>query len=424
MFLVIGIILAFGLFAVGVPIAVSFGLGAAITLLFNYGMPFSTLCNMMFGGLNHFTWVAVPLFIFAGNLMVYSNSSKALLDFVQSVLGHITGGIAASAVIACCFFAALTGSGAATIAAIGTLMIPRMRETGYSDGFSVGLISVTGTLGNLIPPSLFFIIYGMLIEDSIATLFLAGLLPGLLTGFMIMVTAVVMCKIKKIGTLERVSWGVRGKTLIRALPALSIPVIILGGIYAGIFTPTEAATIACVIAVVAGFWYKGMTWEAFKKASYATIRVTSMLLFLICTATLLGKVLVLSGLPQTMTNVVVDWGLSPTAFLIGFTIVLLILGTFMEGTPMLYVTLPIVMPCALALNISLIHLGVIYCLAILVGQITPPVGIMLYMGSSISKVPPETVIRGAIPFLITMTVALILIVMFPSISLYLPSLMK
>jgi TRAP-type C4-dicarboxylate transport system permease large subunit len=149
-----------------------------------------------------------------------------------------------------------------------------------------------------------------------------------------------------------------------------------------------------------------------------------MLLFLIGTATLLGKVLVLSGFPQTLTNLVVGWNLSPTAFIIGFSIVLLIMGTFMEGTPMLYVTLPIIMPCALALNVNLFHLGVIYCVAILIGQITPPVGIMLYVGSSISKVPPQVVIRGAMPFLITMAVALVLLCIFPGISLFLPSLMK
>jgi C4-dicarboxylate transporter DctM subunit len=422
--LAIGLIIAFGFFIIGVPIAVSFGLGAALVLIYHNGLPFSSIASMMFGGLDHFTWVAVPLFIFAGNLMIRSNSAKALLDFVQAMLGHITGGIAASAVLACVFFAALTGSGAATIASIGTLMIPRMRETGYSDGFSVGLISVTGTLGNLIPPSLFFIIYGMLIEESIAKLFLAGLLPGLLIAFMIMVTAVIICKHQKVGTLAPANWRVRGKTFVCALPALSIPVLILGGIYTGIFTPTEAAAIACVIAVVAGFWYKGMTWKTFQKASFDTLRVTSMLLFLIGTATLLGKVLVLSGFPQTLTNLVVGWNLSPTAFIIGFSIVLLIMGTFMEGTPMLYVTLPIIMPCALALNVNLFHLGVIYCVAILIGQITPPVGIMLYVGSSISKVPPQVVIRGAMPFLITMAVALVLLCIFPGISLFLPSLMK
>lgn len=415
--------MAFGLFAIAVPISVSFGLGAAVVLLFNYNMPFATLSNMMYGSLNHFTWVAVPLFIFAGNLMIHSNSAEALLDFIQAMIGHIIGGIAATAVIACCFFGALSGSGAATIASVGTLMIPKMRAMGYGEGYSAGLVSVTGTLGNLIPPSLFFIVYGMLAEESIAVLFAAGLIPGLLTGLMIMITAVVIAKRKKVPALERESWSVRGKTFVYALPALSIPVLILGGIYSGLFTPTEAATIACVIAIVAGFWYKGMNWQAFQKASHDTLRVTSMLLFLICTATLLGKVLVLSGLPQTMTNLVIAWNLSPTAFLIGFTVVLLILGTFMEGTPMLYVTLPIVMPCAAALDISIVHLAVVYCMAILVGQITPPVGIMLYMGSSIAKIPPEVVIRGAMPFLITMIAALLLMCIFPSFSLFLPNLL-
>jgi C4-dicarboxylate transporter, DctM subunit len=421
--LALGIIIAFGLFAVAVPISISFGLGAAVALVFNYHMPFATLSNMMFGGLNHFTWVAVPLFVFAGNLMVYSKSAEALLDFIQAMIGHIVGGIAAGAVIACCFFAALSGSGGATIASVGTVFLPRMRAMGYGEGFSAGLISVTGTLGNLIPPSLFFIIYGMLAEESIAVLFAAGLIPGLLTGFMIMVTALVICTRSKVAVLKKEPWSVRGKTFVHALPALSIPIIILGGIYAGIFTPTEAATIACVVAIAAGFYYKGMNWQVYKKSAYGTLRVTSVLLFLIATATLLGKVLVLSGLPQAMTNQVIAWNLSPTAFLLGFTVVLLILGTFMEGTPMLYVTLPLVMPCAIALNISIIHLGVIYCLAVLVGQITPPVGIMLYMGSSIAKLPPEVVIRGAMPFLLTMIVALLLICIFPGISLFLPNLM-
>ncbi|MCP4722995.1 MAG: TRAP transporter large permease [Desulfobacteraceae bacterium] len=420
--LTLGIIIAFGLFAVAVPISVSFGLGAAVVLLFEYHMPFATLSSMMYGSLNHFTWVAVPLFIFAGNLMIHSNSAEALLDFIQAMIGHIIGGIAATAIIACCFFGALSGSGAATIASIGTLMIPKMRSMGYDEGYSAGLVSVTGTLGNLIPPSLFFIIFGMLAEESIAVLFAAGLIPGLLTGLMLMITAVVIAKYKKIPALERASWGVRRKTFVHALPALSIPVLILGGIYSGLFTPTEAATIACVIAVLAGFYYKGMNWQSLQKASHSTLRITSMLLFLICTATLLGKVLVLSGLPQDMTNLVIAWNLSPTAFLIGFTIVLLILGTFMEGTPLLYVTLPIVMPCTHALDISIIHLAVVYCLAILVGQITPPVGIMLYMGSSIAKIPPAVVIRGAMPFLLTMIVALLLICIFPGISLLLPNL--
>ena len=422
--LTIGLVLAFGLFIIGVPIAVSFGLGAAIVLIFHNALPVSSISNMMYGNLDHFTWVAVPLFVFAGNLMVRSNSAKALLDFIQAVLGHITGGIAASAVIACVFFGALTGSGAATIAAIGTLMIPRMREMGYSDGFSTGLISVTGTLGNLIPPSLFFIIYGMLVEKSIASLFMAGVIPGMLAAALLTVTAVIICKVKHFKTLEPVNANARWKAFLYAIPALMIPVVILGGIYGGIFTPTEAATVACVIAILAGFWYKGMTWEAFKVASYDTLRVTSMLLFLICTATLLGKVLVLTGFPQILTKLVVAWELKPLAFIIGVSIVLLIMGVFMEGTPLLYVTLPIIMPCAITLNISLIHLGVVYAVAILIGQITPPVGIMLYVGSSIAKTPADVVIRGAIPFLIAMVVTLILVCAFPGISLFLPSMMR
>jgi len=421
--LIIGLIVAFGLFLVGIPICISFGLGASLALILHSGLPFSSVGNLIFDQLAHFSWVAVPLFIFAGNLMVKSKSANAILDFMQSILGHIPGGIAVSAVVSCMFFAALSGSGSATIAAVGTIMIPRMREMGYSDSLSSGVISVAGTLGNLIPPSIFFIIFGMLVEESIAKLFMAGILPGLLVGGIMSIVTIMYAKKEAIHTTTASSWNQIIVTFIKAIPALLIPIVILGGIYGGIFTPTEAAAVACIVALLAGFWYKGISWKTFEAAAFDSLRVTAMLMFLIGTAILLAKVLVLTGLPQIVSNTVADFHLGRILFTLVLSIMLIIFGTFMEGTPMMYVTVPIILPSALLSGVSPIHLGVIYCMAVLIGQVTPPVGIMLYVTSSISGIPAEVVIKGAIPFLIAMVFALVLICLFPQISLFLPGLL-
>jgi C4-dicarboxylate transporter DctM subunit len=368
--------------------------------------------------------LAVPLFVFAGNLMLYGKSSKYLVEFFDSFVRQVPGGLAIVTVVACAFFAAISGSGSATIAAIGGIMLPVMAEKGYGAGLRTGCLAVSGTLGNLIPPSIFFVLYGLITETSIGELFMAGFLPGFLCAALLGITAAIICKREGYAVEPPASWRERRKAFINAIPAILMPTIVLGGIYGGVFTPTEAAAVSCIYGAFIGFFvYRGLSLKNLMTAARGAVQLTCMLLLLISAAILLSKAFIVAQFPQTLTNFVIEAQFSPTMYLVFFNILLIILGCFIEGTPMLFVVTPLLLPPALALGISPIHFGVLFCINVLIGQITPPVGIMLYFTSGYAKVPTQIVIKGALPFLGAMVVALFIVTFLPSIALYLPSLM-
>jgi len=417
-----GFILDLFLFGSGAPIFIAFGLGSAIVLLCHFDMSVTVLSQVMFKSIGAFVLLAVPLFIFAGNLMLQGGSSRRLLNAIDSFTGHLPGGMLVSTVLACAFFAALSGSGGATIAAIGTIMYPVMMDKGYGERLSTGVISVAGTLGNLIPPSIFFVMYGAVTETSVARLLAAGLVPGLVATVIIGTLGVVMCIRRGVALRPPSSWGERFTSLWKGLGALFMPIFILGGIYGGIFTPTEAAAVACVYAIVIGVVaHRELTWTGVKVSAASAIRSTSMIFVLLAAIALMNQVLVFSGISQTITKAIVGLGLGQVGLLLMIDAFLIAITFFVEPFALMFVVMPILAPVCNAMGISLILVGVLFCMCALIGQITPPMGLLLYFTARITKVPAEEIIRGALPFLGAMTLATLIVTFFPALALWLPS---
>lgn len=415
----IGLLLLF----LGLPIFVTFAFIGCLLFATYAHWPLATAPSIMFHEIDKVLLLACPFFVFAGNAMVFGKTSVVLVDVMRRIFGRFPGGLAITAVASSAFFGAITGSSSATVAAIATILLPHMDEAGYNRSFSTGLLACSGTLGNIIPPSIVLILYGDVGETSVAKLFAGGLFSGLLIALFMIIVVVIICKRQGFREPETaVSIEGWGKLLLRAAPALFMPVLILGGIYGGIFTPTEAAAVSCIYALLVGFLvYKGLTWQGVKESLRKTIGVVGMLYPLIGTAILMNKMFIRAEFPLIVTKFVAEAGLGPAAFL-GMAFVLVLgLGCILEGVPLIYVCVPLLLPTVLALGISPVHFGVIFCALVLIGQITPPVGIILYVTSSITKEPSESVIRGALPFLAAMTVATIIIIYVPAISLWLPS---
>ena len=412
------------LFAIGVPIYTSFALGGLAILAWVIGMPLNQLATMFFQSMNSFVLLAGPLFILAGNIMVRGGLAKPLTDFLYSFTARMPGGVAIATVIACTFIGALTGSTIATLAAVGLIMYPAMTGANYDEGYSGGVLCSASNLGNLIPPSLAFILFGYLTETPVADLFMAGVFPGLLLAVMLGTTASLIARKRGFPLLPGVGWENRGRLFIKALPALLMPLIILGGIYGGIFTPTEAGAVACVYGIiVSAVFFRKLTWKLFWACVSDTTSLATTILMLIAGAMFLGKVFTLLGFPQAISKWVIEIGLGQLGFLFLFVAMYAVLGCIMEGLALMFVTMPLIFPAAAALNIDPLHLGVVFCVSILVAGMTPPVSIFVYATGAMFKIEAGKVTRGVLPFLAVTFCALIFIVFFPAISVWLPNTM-
>lgn len=422
--LAVGIIILAVLFSIGVPIYMAFSLGGLIILLFVVDFPLNQVSALFFSSMNSFVLLAGPLFILAGNIMVRGGLARPLVEFLQTLTARMPGGVAIATVFACTFIGALTGSTIATLAAVGLIMFPAMIGANYDRGYSGGILCASSNLGNLIPPSIAFILFGYLTDTSVAKLFMAGILPGLLLAALLSVTAMLIAKRRRFPLMPGVSWRERGRLFIKALPAIFMPVIILGGIYGGIFTPTEAAAVACVYGIFAGvFIYRQVTWKNFWVCLTDTSRMVGMILILIAGAMYLGKAFTLVGFPQAISQWVVSAGLGPTGFLFLFIAMYAALGCVMEGLALMFVTLPLIFPAAVALNINPMHLGVVFCVSVLMAGMTPPVSIFVYATAGMFKIPVEDVTLGVLPFLAVTFITLIILTLFPEISAWLPDTM-
>jgi C4-dicarboxylate transporter DctM subunit len=410
------------LFAIGTPLYAAFGMGGLLIISLYAGFGIGELANLVFLSLDSFVLLAVPVFLLAGSLMVRGGISKPLISLFNSFTTRIPGGLGVATVVASAFVGSLTATSLATLAMVGWTMFPAMIEAKYDRGYSAGLLCSSCTLGNLIPPSLSFIVYGFLAGQSVAKLFLAGIVPGLVLTAALSANAVLIAWRKKFPLVPRVSWRERGRLFVKSLPALVLPVIILGGIYGGIFTPTEAGVVACVYCLFIGaFVYRGLNWETIWTCFTETAEMTGRILMLIACGVLIGKAFVLAQIPTAVTNLVVAADLSPMAFLLLFTAVLLGLGMIMEGNTILFITFPLIWPSVTKLGIDPIHLGVIYCLGGLIGGITPPVAVALYFTSSLFETAVETVLRGVLLFLGVLVLVLLAVVLFPELSVLLPN---
>lgn len=422
--LAFGIVLLAILFALGAPIYIAFALGGIVILLFYLGMPLNQLGALYFDSINSFVLLAGALFILAGNLMIHGGIAKPLVNFLSSFTARMPGGVAVASIIACTFIGALTGSIAATLAAVGIIMFPAMIEAKYTRGYSGGVLCSSANLGVLIPPSIVFILFGFLTETSVAKLFMAGVMPGLMLAALLSGVAMVVARGKRFPLMPGATWKERGRLLIKALPAIFMPVIILGGIYGGIFTPTEAAAVACVYCIIIGiFVYRGLNWGNFWASLKETVRLAGMILVLIAGGMFLGKAFTLVGFPQAICNWVISSGLGSTGFLLMVAAVFIGLGCVMEGLAMMFVAIPLIVPAAAVLDINLLHLGIIFCISVCIAGITPPVSIFLYLTSGMFDVKIEELIREVLPFLALMIIVLFIIVLLPEISVWLPGTM-
>ncbi|MFI8746060.1 C4-dicarboxylate TRAP transporter large permease protein DctM [Pseudomonas sp. NPDC077186] len=415
-------LLLFLLMFIGVPIAASLGLAGSVTIMLFSPDSVRSLAIKLFETSEHYTLLAIPFFLLSGAFMTTGGVAKRLIDFANACVGHIRGGLAIGAVLACMLFAALSGSSPATVAAVGSIAIAGMVRSGYPQAFGAGIVCNAGTLGILIPPSIVMVVYAAATEQSVGKLFMAGVIPGVMLGLALMVAIYIVARVKKLPALPRASLREWLRSAREAIWGLSLMVIILGGIYSGMFTPTEAAAVAAVYAgFVALFIYKDLTWRECPKVLLESGKLTIMLMFIIANAMLFAHVLTTEQIPQTITAWVVDLGLQPWQFLLVVNIVLLIAGAFMEPSAIILILAPILFPIAIQLGIDPIHLGIIMVVNMEIGLITPPVGLNLFVTSAVTGMPLTHVIRAALPWLMMLIGFLMVITYIPAVSLALPN---
>jgi C4-dicarboxylate transporter, DctM subunit len=412
------------LFNVGSPLAVAFAAGSIIIFLFSMGFPVANVAQIAFGTINSYSLLAMPFFILAGNLILRSGGMVPLREFMNVMVGHWPGGMAVASIIFAAFLGSISGSAAACLAIIGTLLVPMLTDSGYDRPFAAGMGVVAAEIGMLIPPSIFFIIFGAYNQISIADLFMSGIGPGLLTAFFMCIAAVVISKRRKYRLSPRATWPVRWKAFKRVFVVLLMPLIVLGGIYSGTFSPTQAAAVSVYYALGMGvIAYRELTWKGFVESLVDTAKLASMIYLMFIGGDLFGKVLGYIGLPQMIAEWVLSYNLGPIGFLLVVEVLLLAMGFFFSSIPMVIIVLPLFIPSAKALGIDLVFYGNLAIICALIGEITPPMGPQLWIAAPICKVKMGAIIREAWVFLGCMTLALLLSTFFPQIPMYMVGLM-
>jgi len=423
--LITGILIFIGLMALGVPIWLTMAISGTFLTLFFQGLPPSTIPLLLFSSLDSFVLLAVPFFLLGGNIMAYCGPSRHIFSAIEGYLGHIPGGMPFATVLSCMVYAAITGSTTATIVAIGTIAIPPMVEAGYPKYFCTGLMANSATLGQIIPPSIYMILYGAMVQEDVSVLFISGVIPGLIIGFAIALLAAHIAIRKKFRLRPPAPPEARRRALIKGLPAILMPVLVLGGIYSGVFTPTEAAGVACVYSfAIAAFFYRELTWQNFKMAVQASVASTSMIFIIVASVILFAGPLTFAGIPQALTNTIVSYGMSPNGVLVLIVLLWLVFGMFLDPLPIMYLTIPVVLPALKHFGINLIHFNVLCIIAMQIAQVTPPFGISLFTVSGVFQEPIANVIRGAWPFLLLLLALFPLFIFFPWFSIFLPSLIR
>ncbi|AKH21138.1 TRAP transporter large permease [Sedimenticola thiotaurini] len=433
-----------GFMLIGVPIAISLGLSSVIFLFMHSDASLASVAQTLFSAFSgHYTLLAIPFFILASSFMSTGGVARRIIRFAISVVGWFPGGLAMASVFACMMFAALSGSSPATVVAIGSIVIAGMVNAGYTKEFAAGVICNAGTLGILIPPSIVMVVYAAATDVSVGRMFLAGVIPGSLAGIMLMIGIYIAARIKGLPSQPFAGWGEVFASARDAGWGLMLIVIILGGIYGGIFTPTEAAAVAAVYAFfIANFIYKDMGplagenrsnffvglitvfWHKDTKHTlFEAGKLTIMLLFIIANALILKHVLTEERIPQMITEAMLSAGFGPIMFLIVVNVLLLIGGQFMEPSGLLIIVAPLVFPIAMTLGIDPIHLGIIMVVNMEIGMITPPVGLNLFVTAGVSHMSMMRVVKAAAPWLAIMFLFLIIVTYVPWISTWLPTLM-
>ena len=408
----------------GLPIAMALGLSSMLTILIFEHDTLASLALAFFQTMDQFTLLAIPFFILAANFLTTGGVAKRMINFAISAVGHLPGGLAIASVLACMLFAAVSGSSPATVVAIGSIVIAGMVRVGYTQSFATGVIVNAGTLGILIPPSIVMVVYAAATESSVGRLFMAGVIPGILLGTCLMVGIYVAARIKKLPRQPKASLRERLTLFREALWGLLLIFIVMGGIYGGVFTPTEAAAVAAVYAFFAAVViYRDLHIRDVPRVLLDSGRVSVMLMFIIGNAFLFGHVLTTSQIPQNIANMVAQANMAPWHFLLIVNIILLVAGNFMDPSAIVLITAPILFPTAQKLGIDPIHLGIIYVVNMEIGLVTPPVGLNLFVASGITGMTLAEVVRASVGWLMILLGFLIVITYIPQISLYLPNLL-
>jgi C4-dicarboxylate transporter, DctM subunit len=403
---------------INIPIAVSLGLSSAITLL-SVGMPITSIPAILQATVQKFSLLTIPLFVLAGVIMDKGGISKRLIKLANSLIGPVHGGLGYVAVVTAMLFAAISGSGTATVAAIGSILIPAMIKQGYDAGYSSALSAISGSLGTIIPPSITFLIYGMITGVSISDLFLSGIIPGIIFALCLCISVLFM-SLKHGWKSSEVRMS--GREIVRALLdsfwGLLSPVIVLGGIYSGIFTPTEAAAVAVIYSLFVGtFVYKELNFHNFLVTLFETTKTTGIILFIIMNAGIFSWILTQQGIAAQLTALALSLTQNKYVMLFIIDIIFLLAGCVMDNTSALYILVPIIMPIATTLGINLVHLGTILVVNLSIGQVTPPVGPNLYVAADIGAVKFENIVTKMLPLLGMALIALLVITYVPALSL-------
>ncbi len=408
----------------GMPVSISLGL-TVLTFIFGFTqVPVESVALKLFTGIEKFEIMAIPFFILAGNFLTHGGVARRMINFATSMVGHWHGGLALAGVLACALFAAVSGSSPATVVAIGSILLPAMTKAGFPNKFGAGVITTSGALGILIPPSIVMVMYSVSTNTSVGALFLAGVIPGAVLALMLGFTT--WWRARKFGypRQPKASMAQRIKALRESFWGLLLIVVVMGGIYTGLFTPTEAAAMAAVYAfLIAVFVYKDMGLKDVPRVLLNSANMSAMLLYIITNAVLFSFVLANENIPQQLADWLVNMGLGPIAFLLVCNILLLVAGNFMEPSSIVLIMAPILFPVAIKLGIDPIHFGILIVVNMEVGMCHPPVGLNLYVASGITKMGITELTVAVWPWLLTMLVFLALVTYWPPMSLWLPHLL-
>lgn len=417
-------ILLFGLLLIGVPVAISLGASTIVTAMLFTDYDVIGITSHVFDGLNKYTLMAIPMFVLAGAFLSKGSAAARIIDFAKSIVGHLPGGLPISAIFACIIFAAVSGSSPATVVAIGSVMYGAIKEAGYPAKYAIGTIATAGSLGILIPPSVVFIVYGVTANESIGKLFMAGVVPGLMIGFMLMFVTYIGAKKLGFEREKPASFKERLKKFKDASWGLLLIFIVIGGIYGGLFTPTEAGAVSAVYAFFVSFFiYKDLKLKDIYPVLLSSALTTAMIFFIIANAMIFAHFLTDQTIPQQITSMILDANVGKIMFLVMVNVILFIMGQFMEPSSVVMITVPLLLPIATALGVDPIHFGVVMVVNMELGMITPPVGLNLFVASGITSLSLKDVVMASLPWSLTILVGLLLITYIPQISLFLPHLM-
>jgi C4-dicarboxylate transporter DctM subunit len=410
-----------GLMLTGMPISISLGLTVLVYLFTMTTVPIESVALKLFTGIEKFEIMAIPFFILAGNFLTHGGVARRMIAFATSMVGHFPGGLGLAGVVACALFAAVSGSSPATVVAIGSIILPAMIKQGFPARFGAGVITTSGALGILIPPSIVMVMYAVATNTSVGSLFIAGIVPGIVLASMLGLTTWWRARKNNYPRQPKATWGERARAFRDSAWGLLLIIVVIGGIYTGVFTPTEAAAMSAVYAFfVAVFVYKDMTLARVPKVLLDSANMSAMLLYIITNAVMFSYLMTSENIPQQLAAWMLDKGLGAVAFLLFVNILLLLAGNVMEPSSIVLIMAPILFPVALKLGIDPVHFGIMMTVNMEVGMCHPPVGLNLYVASGITKMGITELTVAVWPWLLTMLVFLVIVTYWPALSLALP----